>query len=101
MWRHVLKVENVLERKKNRKRMDVGMEKTYCAEIKILNGTTVYMPAVEDGIEWVTERKGTPGKLTFSVLDDGKLDIREGNAVQFRLNGQDVFWGYIFIKKKR
>lgn len=65
-------------------------------EIYIQNGTKVYAPAVQDGIEWTTERKGSPGKLTFKVLMDDKLDIQEGNAVQFNVDGQRVFYGYIF-----
>ena len=43
-------------------------------------GTKAYFPAVEEGIEWSTERKGTPGKLTFKVLKDDVLDFQR--AVQ-------------------
>ncbi len=28
-------------------------------------GTKAYLPAVEEGIEWTTERKGAPGILSF------------------------------------
>lgn len=65
-------------------------------EIFIQNGTKVYAPAVQEGIEWTTERKGSPGKLTFKALMDDILDIQEGNAVQFNVDGQKVFYGYIF-----
>lgn len=33
-------------------------------------GTKAYLPAVEEGIEWTTERKDTPGKLTFQIWKD-------------------------------
>ena len=36
-----------------------------------IDGTKVYQPAVQEGIEWSTERSGTPGKLTFKVMKDG------------------------------
>lgn len=65
-------------------------------DIFIHNGTVAYAPAVEEGIEWTTERKGSPGKLTFQVVMDERLKIEEGNAVQFNVDGQKVFFGYIF-----
>ena len=39
------------------------------------SGTKVYFPAVEEGIEWTTQRRGAPGKLTFKVLQDEVLDF--------------------------
>lgn len=70
------------------------------AELIIQNGTKLFIPAVEEGIEWSTERTGTPGKLTFKVLIDDVLDIQEGNAVRFKWNDQNVFYGFIFSKKR-
>lgn len=67
-------------------------------EILIQNGEKVYAPAVQEGIEWTTERKGSPGKLTFKVVMDDVLDIQEGNAVQFNVDGNHVFYGYVFKK---
>ena len=47
-------------------------------ELLIQNGSKAYIPVVEDEIEWSTERAGVPGKLTFKVHLDSKLDITEG-----------------------
>lgn len=63
-------------------------------------GTKVYLPAVEEGIEWTTERRGVPGKLTFQVLGDHILDISEGSPVRFRADGMNVFYGFIFQQKR-
>lgn len=68
-------------------------------ELIIQNGRKVYSPVLEDGIEWTTERKGVPGKLTFKILDDGNINVQEGNAVRFKYNGKNVFFGFIFQKK--
>lgn len=57
-------------------------------------------PAVEDGIVWETSRKGSPGKLTFSVVKDQALQFEEGNAVRFKKDGQNVFFGFVFTKKR-
>lgn len=70
------------------------------AELIIQNGTKIFIPAVEEGIEWSTERFGSPGKLTFKVLLDDVLDITEGNAVRLKWNGDNVFYGFIFSKKR-
>ena len=68
-------------------------------ELLIQNDNKAYIPVLEDEIEWSTERAGVPGKLTFKVHLDSKLDITEGNAVRFRWNGSNVFYGFIFSKK--
>lgn len=69
-------------------------------EILIQNGTTVYEPIIEEGIDWETERKGVPGKLTFKILKDNVIDFQEGNAVRFKNGDNKVFYGFIFSKKR-
>lgn len=59
----------------------------------------IYQPIVEDGIEWSTERRGSPGKLTFKVIQDGELEFEEGAAVRLQVNGKGVFYGFVFTKK--
>ena len=68
-------------------------------ELIIQNGKKVYCPAVQEGIEWSTERSGSPGQLTFKILEDKKLNITEGNAVRFKYKGKKVFYGFIFTRK--
>ena len=58
------------------------------------------MPAVQEGIEWSTERKNTPGKLVFKVLRDDVLDLAEGSAVSMRVDGDNVFFGYVFRQNR-
>lgn len=69
------------------------------AELLIQNGKKVFVPVVEENIEWSTERAGSPGKLTFKVHLDNALDITEGNAVRFKWNDNNIFYGFIFSKK--
>ena len=68
-------------------------------ELYIQNGDTIYAPSVLDGIEWDTERKNTPGKLTFKVAKDNALNFTEGNSVVFRVDWVDVFYGFVFQKR--
>lgn len=69
------------------------------AELLIQNKEKIFMPAVQEDIEWSTERCGVPGKLTFKVHLDDALDISEGNAVRFMWDGNKVFYGFVFSKK--
>ncbi|MCK1998931.1 hydrolase [Psychrobacillus psychrodurans] len=69
-------------------------------ELIIQSGTRLMEPAVEEGIVWETSRKGVPGKLTFKVINDVALTFQEGNAIRFRKDGQNVFYGFIFTKKR-
>lgn len=64
------------------------------------SGTKAYIPAVEEGIAWTTERKGAPGKLTFNVLKDDVLDFSEGSAVRMKENGENIFFGFVFKQQR-
>lgn len=68
--------------------------------IKSSTGTTAYIPAVEDGLEWTTERSGSPGKVTFKVIQDGILNMGEGNEVSIKEDGTNIFFGYIFKQSR-
>ena len=63
-------------------------------------GTRVYQPVVEEGIEWSTERKDAPGKLVFKVVKDDILDFSEGSAVRLRVDGDNVFYGFVFKQQR-
>ena len=69
-------------------------------ELIIDNAGQLYMPAVLEGVNYSTERYGTPGKLTFKVLQDETLKFEEGNAVRFRWQNNDVFFGFIFSLRR-
>lgn len=63
-------------------------------------GEKVYQPSVEEGVEWLTERKDTPGKLTFKILKDDILDFSEGSPVRMRVDGDNVFFGFVFKQQR-
>lgn len=69
-------------------------------ELLIQNGNTVYQPVLEGNIQWKTERVGTPGQLTFKVVQDGSFKVSEGNAVRLKIDGTEVFYGFIFTIKR-
>ena len=47
------------------------------------------------------ERKGTPGKLEFTVIKDGVLNFQEGNPVKLTVNGTTMFYGFVFTKSRK
>lgn len=64
------------------------------------SGTKVYQPAVEEGVEWSTERRSTPGKLVFKVLKDDIFDFSEGSPVRLCVDGDKVFFGFVFKQQR-
>ncbi len=60
----------------------------------------IFEPAVVEGIEWSTERRGAPGKLTFKVLEDKKLSFSEGCPVRLKVNGKKIFFGFVFQQER-
>lgn len=70
------------------------------AELLIYNGNKIYYPAVLEGITWETDRSGgSPGKLTFTIINDSLLDFEEGNVVTMKYGKYKVFKGFIFTRK--
>ena len=59
-----------------------------------------FLPAVEEGIEWTTERRSTPGKLTFRVIKDDILDFSEGSEVRLQVDGKFIFFGFVFTQSR-
>lgn len=69
-------------------------------DLLIQHGNTLQYPAVSEGIEWQLERQGSPGKLTFTVVKDETLNFAEGDPVKLTVDGTDVFYGFVFTKKR-
>lgn len=72
-------------------------------ELLIQSGNQVFSPIVQEGITWTTERKGCPGELQFKVVKDdvvSDIGFQEGDAVRLKVNGSEVFYGFIFKKKR-
>ena len=90
-------------------------------------GGVIFQPAVTDEIVWETELRGSPSKLTFTVIkEDGvaaeaeeliasasealgisekkeatpKLSFPEGAPVILRVNDTNVFQGFVFEKSR-
>lgn len=60
----------------------------------------MYQPSVLDGVTWSTVRRGQPGVLKFTVLKDEILNFQEGNAVKFRVDDVNLFFGFVFKKQR-
>ena len=69
-------------------------------QLLIQNGNTVYEPVIQDEVTWTTERKGAAGKLEFKVVKDNIINFEEGNPVAFRVDNTNLFYGFVFKKKR-
>ena len=69
-------------------------------DILIQRDSTIYYPIVAEDIKLTWERKGTPGKLTFSVVKDDVISFAEGNPVKLTIDGVDLFYGFVFKKSR-
>lgn len=66
----------------------------------LIQNDQVYLPVIEGTVTLEISRKGSPAKLTFTVLKDELLNFQEGNPVTFRFNGIPVFAGFVFKKRR-
>lgn len=69
-------------------------------ELLIQHDKTLYQPIVEEGIQWTTERSGSPSILKFTVIKDSLIDFEEGDAVRMKKDDEEVFFGFVFSKKR-
>ncbi len=51
-------------------------------------------------VSYTTNRTGSPGTLKFTVLKAGDLSFVEGDMVRYSVDGQLVFFGWVFTKSK-
>lgn len=65
-------------------------------ELGILTTKEAISPTTLEGVTWETERRGSPGKLTFKCLFDENNLFEEGDLVTVKYKGQKVFYGFIF-----
>lgn len=69
-------------------------------ELLIQHGDDIYQPSVEEGIQWTTERAGSPSILKFTVIKDSVISFQEGDAVRLKVDGEGIFFGFVFTKKR-
>lgn len=69
------------------------------AVVKISNGSIKFTLPVLDGMKLSWERMGTPGKLTFEAPYEKKFKAVEGSTVLLKVDGINLFKGYIFSRK--
>lgn len=51
-------------------------------------------------VSYNTERTGSPGKLDFTIIKAGDLDFLEGDVVRLSVDGELIFYGWVFTKSK-
>ena len=61
--------------------------------------TTKDYADVTEKVEFTTERFDSPGKMTFSVLQENIDDLTVGSKVSFKCDGVKMFKGYIFKRE--
>lgn len=69
-------------------------------EILIQNGSKIMLPCVEGTVTLESKRKGSPAVLKFSCVKDSVINFQEGNPVTLRVNGANIFFGYVFDKSR-
>ena len=63
-------------------------------------GKTAYSPAVIEPVTWKQKFRGKPSELKFKVVRKWWSVFTEGDLVIFRVNGKNVFLGFIFKKSR-
>lgn len=69
-------------------------------ELLIQHGKTIMYPPIVDGVTVEWERQGQPGKLTFEVIKTENLSFEEGDPCRFSVNGEPLFYGFVFDKSR-
>ena len=56
---------------------------------------------VAKNVEVTTSRMDSPGKMTFTCMENGSIGIPEGSSVEFAVDGFKMFKGYVFIIERK
>jgi hypothetical protein len=67
----------------------------------LIENDKVYLPTITGSLELEYHRHGQPTSLKFNVLKDENIDFQEGSPVRLRVDGEDIFRGYVFEKSRK
>lgn len=70
-------------------------------ELLISHRGKLLLPPVAEGVTIEWERQGQPGKLTAQVVKTPGLELEEGDACRFSVDGVPVFYGFVFEQSRR
>lgn len=65
------------------------------------SGLTYDISELITEINWETSLIDQPGKLTLNYINDDKMLINEGSTLSFKVDGQGIFFGYVFKRGKK
>ncbi|WP_097026182.1 XkdQ/YqbQ family protein [Clostridium peptidivorans] len=69
-------------------------------EIQLLidnkNGNVFDISELISEVTWKTKRKGNSSSLDIKLLKDKQLPINNGDVVSFKMDGNGIFYGYVF-----
>lgn len=64
------------------------------------NGTIYDLSQSIKSISWQTALSGTPGKLELNYIDNKDVYLPYGSPISFKVDGEGVFFGYVFKRSK-
>lgn len=70
-------------------------------ELIIQHKSTIMYPPTVEGVTIEWERQGQPGKMTFEVVLTEGIDFDEGDACRFSVDGEVMFYGFVFEKSRK
>lgn len=81
--------------------MEVSLKVSKVKNTKTNKKTTItdYAPALIEA-EYSTSRMDSPGKFTFSLIEDEGIAIEEGSCISVLLDGKEFFKGYVFTAER-
>lgn len=59
-------------------------------------GNIYDLSELTEEVTWKTKRKDSPSSLEISLLEDSQVTISNGDVISFKVNGNKVFYGYVF-----
>lgn len=71
-----------------------------CGAELLIKNNLIYAPILVGDITLTQERFGSAATLKFDAVKDAALNFQEGSPVSLRYNGKNVFYGYVFTKKR-
>jgi hypothetical protein len=81
--------------------MDISLKVSKVKNTKSVKKTTTYEYAPKlASAEYSTNRMDSPGKFTFTLIEDTGIAIEEGSCIRVKVNGKDFFKGYVFTAER-
>lgn len=70
-------------------------------ETSVRNNQQYDISEISSFPKWTTNTNSQPGKLEFEMLDDKNVFLLDGDIIELKIDGRNIFKGKVFVRERK